>query len=47
MFKVRRRSGIFIINFEHVLHLFKLFLLLTLVVIYLIFNLINFQCDLG
>ena len=27
---VRRRSGVFIINFEHILHLFLVFLLLTL-----------------
>ena len=26
----RRRSGVFIINFEHILHLFLVFLLLTL-----------------
>ena len=25
-----RRSGVFIVNFEHYLHLFKVFLLLTL-----------------
>ena len=26
----RRRSGVFIVNFEHILHLFLVFLLLTL-----------------
>ena len=29
-FKFRRRSGAFIINFEHISHLFLVFLLLTL-----------------
>ena len=28
--KICRRSGVFIVNFEHVLHLFLVFLLLTL-----------------
>ena len=30
LFKVRRRSGVFIVNFEHTSHLFLVFLLLTL-----------------
>ena len=28
--RYRRRSGVFTVNFEHILHLFLLFLLLTL-----------------
>ena len=30
MFKVLRRSDVFIVNFEHILHQVRLFLLLTL-----------------